>query len=107
MKLKIECVKKDLMDKLSKISNNVVVNNFIVELINSGRVTNFFCNENSYFFKGDDNYISICLNDCGVIVNSYIDGIDQVFQFDKCLNNLTVSSVTFWLFLDSAKIISL
>ena len=88
MKLKLEHGKKELLNNLSRISNNVVVNNFIYELINHGSITNFFCNENRYYFKSEKNdYISIHLNENGIIVNSLIDGIDQVFQYDKANNN--------------------
>jgi hypothetical protein len=84
MKRKLDFAKCDLFNKVSKISDNVVVNNFIDEIIKNGRVTNFFCNENRYFFKNNDGgCISIYLNQNGIIVNSFLDGIDKVFQFDK------------------------
>lgn len=93
MKKKLEFTKKHLLGELSKISNNVVVNNFVLELINHGSITNFFCNDNHYFFKsGENDYISIYLNSNGVIVNSLIDGIDQVFQYDKSENNSKIIS---------------
>ena len=84
MKLKVEYGKKAVFNNLKQFSNNVMINNFIFELINHGSITNFFCENGQYVFenkKGEK--IFIVINSNIVFVRSYIDGINQVFKCEK------------------------
>ena len=86
MKLKVEYGKMLVLKKLRTISNNVVVNNFINELINHGSITNFFYDEIGcvYTFENKNNEkIFIYFGSNRVIADSSIDGIYQQFEFNK------------------------
>ena len=66
---------KKSSDVLSSISNNVMINNLIDDLINYNGVTNFFCDNDNYAFKNDKGeYVYIFISDDNVYVKNNKEG---------------------------------
>ena len=67
---------------LSSISNNVMINNLIDDLINYNGVTNFFCDNDNYAFKNDKGeYVYIFINDDDVYVKNNFDGNNHELNY--------------------------
>ena len=73
--------KSDILNYVYSISNDIMINNLISDLINRDGVTNFFCNDDgSYGFSlVTDNHerVYILFNDSSIFVSNNIDGIRQ------------------------------
>ena len=88
MDFKEKCVfeTKDCFNILSSISNNVMINNLINDLINYNGVTNFFCDNNNYAFKNEKGeYVYIFISPDNVYVKNNLDGNDHELNYH--LNN--------------------
>ncbi len=83
MKKKTLCEKETILNNLNTISNNVMVNNFIENLLNHGSITNFFYdNKGNYTLKTknkEEIHISIRKNH--IYITSNIDNINQEFNY--------------------------
>ena len=67
---------------LSSISNNVMINNLIDDLINYNGVTNFFCDNDNYAFKNDKGeYVYIFISDDNVYVKNNMDGNNHELNY--------------------------
>lgn len=84
MDFKEKCVfeTKDCFNILSSISNNVMINNLIDDLINYNGVTNFFCDNDNYAFKNDKGeYVYIFINEDNVYVKNNFDGNNHELNY--------------------------
>jgi hypothetical protein len=73
---------KKSSDVLSSISNNVMINNLIDDLINYNGVTNFFCDNDNYAFKNDKGeYVYIFINEDNVYVKNNFDGNNHELNY--------------------------
>ena len=79
---KILFEKKDCFDILNSISNNVMINNLVNDLINCNGVTNFFCNNNNYAFKNDKGeFVYIFINSNSIYVKNNFDGNNHELSY--------------------------
>ena len=78
---------------ISSISNDVMVNNLINDLINRDGVTNFFWNENGFYYslKNDNEFLGIIVEDNNIYVSNNIDGICQQINYEKKLDGARVT----------------
>lgn len=88
------CLKQniDVMSIISSISNDVMINNLVGDLINRIEVTNFFCNGSGYCLKtSNDEWFSL-LYDCDwfYIVND-IDGVNQQIIYESTCDGVSIN----------------
>lgn len=99
MDFKEKCVfeTKDCFNILSSISNNVMINNLINDLINYNGVTNFFCDNNNYAFKNEKGeYVYIFISPDNVYVKNNIDGNDHELNYHLNSNNSVDIDITIY-----------
>ena len=99
MDFKEKCVfeKKDCFNILSSISNNVMINNLINDLINYNGVTNFFCDNNNYAFKNEKGeYVYIFISPDNVYVKNNLDGNDHELNYHLNSNNSVDIDITIY-----------
>lgn len=92
------CLKNNLNSRyyvssfISSISNDVMINNLINDLINRDGVTNFFWNENGlyYYLESDSEFLSIVVEGNNIYASNNFDGICQQISYERSLDGVRV-----------------
>lgn len=79
---------------VDKISNNVMINNYVSDLVNRDGVTNFFCNnDGSYSFTlitEKKERVYILFRSDNIFISNNIDGVHQQLFFQRSVNGVSI-----------------
>lgn len=92
--LKNSIISKDHINSfISSISNDVMVNNLISDLINRSGVTNFFWTDSGFYYslRTDSEFIGIFVDNNNIYVSNNMDGICQQIRYENSVDGSVVT----------------